>query len=217
MSSAIGEKMTSNREKGVGFWNRIAKSYARKPVPDEQVYQEKLARTEARLNPADTVLEIGCGTGSTAIHLAPGVERILATDLSPRMIEIAKDKAQAAGLTNVDFQAVSVAALDMAGGSCDVILAHSILHLLHDYEHTLQRLHGLLKPGGLLISTTACIGDFMPIFRYIGPLGSALGLLPPLAVFGEADLLKAFDTAGFSIEDKWQPAPKSGVFIIARA
>ena len=80
------------------------------------------------------VLEIGCGTGTTAIAHAPFVGHIRATDLSPRMVEIAKDKAKAAGIDNVSFEALSVDALDVPGASIDVVMAHNILHLLEDKE-----------------------------------------------------------------------------------
>ncbi len=75
------------------FWDRIADKYSKKPVPDEAVYQKKLRITRDYLRPDSEVLEFGCGTGSTAIAHAPFVSRILANDISSRMIEIAERKA----------------------------------------------------------------------------------------------------------------------------
>ena len=86
-----------------GFWNRISKRYAQKPVPDQKIYETKLAKTNGYLKPADRVLEIGCGTGATAIHHAPRVAHVLATDISAQMIEIARAKARAAEVHNIDF------------------------------------------------------------------------------------------------------------------
>ena len=65
------------------------------------------------------VLEIGCGSGTTAIAHAPLVGHIRATDLSTKMVEIAKDKAKAAGITNVTFEALSVDALGVPDASID--------------------------------------------------------------------------------------------------
>ena len=67
---------------GARFWDRMADKYSKKPVPDQQVYAKKLAQTDRLLNLSDHVLEIGCGTGSTAIHHASKVERIVAIDYS---------------------------------------------------------------------------------------------------------------------------------------
>ena len=56
------------------FWDRIADRYAAKPVPDQAVYERKLQITRTLLHPQAEVLELGCGTGSTALALAPCAE-----------------------------------------------------------------------------------------------------------------------------------------------
>ena len=207
---------TIHRSPDARFWDRIARRYARKPVPDQQVYETKLGITDSYLEPHHEVLEIGCGTGTTALHHAPRVAHIRATDISPRMIEIARGKARDAGIKNVDFQVASVAEPGVVAGSVDVILAHNILHLLADVEGTVMALQRVLKPSGVLISTTACIGDFMPWFGYVAPLGRMLRVLPYVNVFTGADLDGWFAGAGLVVEKRWLPTPKSGVYLVAR-
>ncbi|MDJ0929243.1 MAG: class I SAM-dependent methyltransferase [Gammaproteobacteria bacterium] len=199
------------------FWDRIAERYAKKPVPDQQVYEAKLAKTDSYLKPTDRVLEIGCGTGTTALHHAPKAAHVLATDISTGMIKIARAKAKAAGFTNVDFEVASVDDLKVAPGSLDVILAHSILHLLPDVDQVLVKLHAMLKPGGLLISSTPCVGDFMPVLRYVVPLGSRLGVMPWVNVFRKAELDDWLREAGFVAKESWHPSPKGGFYIVAGA
>ena len=75
------------------FWDRIARRYARTPVPDEAIYQKKLSLTRKWMTPQMHVLEFGCGTGSTALKHAPFVNRILALDISAKMLDIARGKA----------------------------------------------------------------------------------------------------------------------------
>ena len=67
------------------FWNKRADKYSKQPVPDEDAYRKKLEKTREYFRPDMDVLEIGCGTGSTAIAHAPYVRHILATDFSSRM------------------------------------------------------------------------------------------------------------------------------------
>lgn len=197
------------------FWNRIAARYARKPVPDQQVYETKLAKTDSYLKPDDHVLEIGCGTGTTAIHHAPNVAHIRATDISAEMIDIARAKAREAGVNNVDFEVASVDDLRAAPNSFDVVLAHSILHLVPDVNRVLLQLHKMLKPGGLLISSTPCIRDFMPLFRYIGPVGRLLGIMPRVNVFSEAELDRWLSDTGFACKERWKPHPKRGIYLVS--
>ena len=57
------------------------------------------------------------------------------------MIDIGRAKARETGVTNVDFEVASVDDLRKASNSFDVILAHSVLHLLPDVERTLLQLN----------------------------------------------------------------------------
>lgn len=199
-----------------GFWDRIAAKYAARPVADEAAYQEKLRRTQAHLSPEARLVEIGCGTGSTAIAHAPHVAHILAADLSPAMLDIARAKAEAAGVTNISFQTAAIEELDVAPGSVDMVLTLSLLHLLRDPGQAMRRIHAMLKPGGLFVSSTACIGDMNPALRLVLPLARALGQAPFVKVFTSDALCQMIDAAGFEIVDTYRPGPKAAIFLVAR-
>ena len=198
------------------FWNWMADRYSRQPIADEAAYQKKLQLTREYLREDMRVLEIGCGTGSTAIVHAPHVQHILATDLSENMLAIARSKALQAGVHNIDFQCVSVDGLSLADDSIDMVLALSILHLLPDWRKVLPKLYRLLAPGGLLVSSTTCIGDMGPLMKVLPPVMRVLPLLPSVASFSEAELSSAMREAGFELEQRWRPAPDKAAFIIAR-
>ncbi|MDH5619267.1 MAG: methyltransferase domain-containing protein [Gammaproteobacteria bacterium] len=203
-------------DRETAFWNKLADKYAQRPIVDEASYQKKLEITRKHLRPGMEVLEIGCGTGSTAIVHAPYVGHIRATDLSTRMVEIAQDKAKAAGIGNVTFDASSVEGLDMPDASFDAVMAHNILHLLEDWERAIADIHRMLKPGGVFVSSTACIRDMMFLFRLIVPVGRALRLFPLVKVFSVAELTGSLEKTGFEIEYEWQPKKNASVFIVCR-
>lgn len=198
------------------FWNRMARHYARKSVPDHTAHRTKLAKTAAYLKPSDRVLEIGCGTGSAALHHAPRASQIVATDISPRMIDIARDKAEAAGIENVTFEVSSIDRLDTSQ-RYDVILALNVLHLVADVPRTLRQLRRMLTPEGLLISDTPCIGDSAAWIALVAPLGRALGIFPRINVFGITEFAQWIVDAGFDLEEAWQPAPKASYYVVAPA
>ncbi len=198
------------------FWDRIAEKYAKKPVPDEAVYQRKLEVTREYLRPDMEVLEFGCGTGSTAIAHAPFVRHILATDISSKMLDIGRERAFTAGVDNVDFQRVTIEELETSPGSIDAVLGLSILHLLDDKESAMARVYEMLKPGGVFVSSTACLGDTMKWFKLIGPIGHLLGLIPRVQVFSQDELLESLRDAGFEIDHLWRPDKGATVFAVAR-
>lgn len=199
------------------FWDRIANRYARKSVPNEEEYTIKLQKSRAAFRPTDHVLEIGCGTGTTALEHANDVATIHAIDISPEMIRIARQKAYDAGIENVTFDVSDIVALSATDTRYDVIMAHSILHLLPDVPATLRLLRHLLKPGGVLIANTPCIGDIAPWFRWVAPVGRTLRLLPHIAVFKDAAYRDWITESGFEIEQWWHPRPQASVYSIARS
>ena len=144
------------------FWDRHAKGYAKRPVADEAAYRQKLKVTQNYLKPDMEVLEFGCGTGTTALIQAPFVKHILATDISGGMLEIARAKAAAQGVGNVTFQQVSIEELDAPDASFDVVMGHSILHLLQDRKAAIAKVHRMLRPGGAFVTSTACPAPMTP-------------------------------------------------------
>ena len=198
------------------FWDRIAERYAQRPVSDESSYQKKLDVTREYFRPDMEVLEFGCGTGSTAIVHAPFVQHIRAVDFSAGMIEIARAKAAAANIRNVSFEHASIEAYEQADRSVDMVLALSLLHLLDDWQAMLEKVHAMLKPGGVFVSSTACLGDTQKFVGWIAPMGRLLGFMPLVRIFTRQELMEALQNAGFLIEHEWQPGKGKAVFIVAK-
>jgi len=198
------------------FWDRIAKKYARTPVPDEAVYQKKLQISRQYFGPDSQILEIGCGTGSTAIAHAPYVANIRATDISANMLEIAQGKAQAAGVGNVQFEQAAINELDLSTESFDAVLGLSILHLVDDWQAVIAEMYRALKPGGVFITSTACIGNMMKLLPLVLPVMKLFRLAPMVKVFTIDELKRGFRDAGFEIEYDWQPGKGKALFMVAR-
>ena len=198
------------------FWDKIADKYSRQPIADEASYQKKLEKSQSYFRPDMELLEFGCGTGGTAIIHAPHVKHIRAIDISPRMIEIAKGKAEAARVENVDFEVQTIENLDAPDGSFDAILGLSIMHLVKDKDAVLKKVLRLLKPGGVFISSTICIGEIAPLIRYVIPLMQFFGRAPFVAFFDHDELLQSIEATGFEIDYDWRPGKKKAVFVVAR-
>jgi 2-polyprenyl-3-methyl-5-hydroxy-6-metoxy-1,4-benzoquinol methylase len=198
------------------FWDWIAARYARTPVADEASYQKKLQITQGYLRPGMEVLEFGCGTGTTALIHAPHVKHIRAIDISSRMIEIARGKAEASQAGNISFDQSSFDDLYAPDRSFDAVLGLSILHLLENRDAAIAKVYRLLTPGGIFVSSTACIGDGMKWFKLVAPIGKLFGHLPLVKVFTSEELVASLVNAGFVIDHRWQPARGKAVFIVAR-
>ena len=203
-------------DKSEKFWDKIAGRYSKQPVADEAAYLKKLKVTREYFRPDMEVLEFGCGTGSTAICHAPYVKHIQAIDISSKMIEIARGKADAKNIDNVAFKRSSIDEFIVPNQTIDVVLGLSILHLLENKDEVIARVYKMLKPGGIFVTSTACIGDSMKFFKIVAPIGKFLGLMPLVKVFTTTALEDSLTDAGFEIDYQWQPEKNKGVFIVAK-
>jgi ubiquinone/menaquinone biosynthesis C-methylase UbiE len=200
----------------VKFWDKAAQRYSKKPIADKVAYQKKLKVTRDYFRPDMVVLEFGCGTGSVAIAHAPCVKHIHAIDSSSKMIEIAQGKAEAENIQNVTFEQAAIEEISVSDQTLDAVLGLSVLHLLDDKEAVIAKVYNKLKPGGVFVSSTACLGDTMKFFKAVMSIGKALGLMPKVSVFTTQELVDSLASAGFEIDYQWQPGKGKAVFIVAK-
>ena len=198
------------------FWNRIAERYSKKPIADEATYQKKLQVTRGYFTADMEILEFGCGTGSTAIAHAPYVKHIRAIDFSSKMIEIARGKAAVAGIGNVTFEESTIEEIELADNTIDAVLGLSILHLVEERQGVMEKVHRILKPGGIFVTSTPCLGDTMKWFGVVAPTGKFFGLIPLVRIFTREELENEMIGAGFELDYQWQPGERKAVFIVAR-
>lgn len=197
------------------FWDRHAKGYAKRRVADEAAYQKKLKMTQDYLKPDMKVLEFGCGTGTTAIIHAPFVRHINAVDISKKMLQIAQAKADSGNVKNVTFEQSSIDDVNATDAAYDAVMGHSILHLLENKEAVIAKIYRILKPGGVFVTSTACLGGTMPVLKVILPIGRFFGLLPLVKFFTAEELEGNLTDAGFRIDHQWQAGKSKAVFIVA--
>lgn len=199
------------------FWDKHADGYSKKPVKDRESYDKTLDCTRKHLSAGDEVLEVGCGTGTTALLLAPSVKQITASDISSRMIEIAKQKAVARAVENVRFEQASLVDEELEKAAFDVVMAFNFLHLLEDIPGAVRRLNRLLKPGGLFISKTVCLAEQSRLWSLLLAVMKRLGFAPYVHCLKVAELEGIIASADFEIiETGSYPASPPSRYIVAR-
>ena len=188
------------------FWDRIARKYAANPIRDPAGYERTLERTRHYLKSTGTVLEIGCGTGTTALKLAPSVEHYVAADISGEMIAIGREKAEAQGCGNITFEVSTPNTSPWPDATFDAVLAFNVLHLVAPRAEALAHVRRLLKPDGLFISKTPCLKEMsllMGVFvSVLVPLMQMLGQAPYVASLSAGDLERDIEAAGFEIIER---------------
>ena len=145
----------SAAQQAVEWHSQIADSfsaaYQRSPrfIERAELWRGYIAR---HLATGGAVLDAGCGSGEMALLAAERAARVVAFDGSERMIEIARERARAAGEGNIAFDASTLADIGRFGeGAFDMVMSSSVLEYQDDVAAMLAAHVAMLKPGGVLL------------------------------------------------------------------
>jgi ubiquinone/menaquinone biosynthesis C-methylase UbiE len=186
------------------LWNKLATGWDKPDVSLGENDRKILEITKQYINADSIVLDYGCATGSILLELTGRVKETHGVDISLKMIDIAKRKAGERQVNNAVFTQGTIFNERFKKESIDVILALNVLHLLEDLPQVIARVHYVLKPGGVFISVSPCLGENKllsfgiraPIF-----LASKTGLLPHVNFFTAANLKDMLNNGNFRVID----------------
>jgi SAM-dependent methyltransferase len=146
------------------------------------------------------ILDVGCGTGLNAEHLAAMGHTVVGIDVSPVAIERFKQKGFEGFVCNMEQEA----AVPLPSGSFDHVFASEVIEHIADTAPFLAELHRLARPGGMLVLSTPN-SAFWP-YRILGLLGrtpSEYQHPGHVRFFSKRSLVKAIETAGFAVESTY--------------
>src|SRR5919202_1046390 len=162
----------------------------------DKAIREKLVELAAPA-PGETVLDVGCGTGTLALALKSrvGTGEVHGIDASPEMIQVAKQKATKAG-ADVDFRVALIEAIPFPDDSFDLVTSSLMLHHLPDdlKAKGFQEIRRVLKPGGRFMAMDFAALSHSPLGHLLAILGHARGermvdkLVPMLKDAGFSDV-----------------------------
>jgi ubiquinone/menaquinone biosynthesis C-methylase UbiE len=183
---------------GETYWNKVAETY-------DQVFPHTLVgraqrdivwqELESVFQPGWRILELNCGTGIDAVHLAERGVTVLACDISPRMIEIAWQRLRSTGLEGlVEFRALPTEDIAELEGKCSFDGAFSNfsgLNHVRDLSAVARNLARLLKPGARAVLCMAArfVPSEMAWYLAQGNLRKAMRRLTQLS---DDDRLKVY-------------------------
>lgn len=136
----------------------------------------------ASLRAGETVLDLGSGAGFDCFLAAGRVGpegKVIGVDMTPEMIERARENARKDGVDNVEFRLGDIEHLPVEDGSVDVIISNCVINLAPDKGRVFSEAFRVLKPGGRLmvsdIVLTRALPDFVKnsVAAYIGCVAGA--------------------------------------------
>jgi ubiquinone/menaquinone biosynthesis C-methylase UbiE len=148
----LSSEQTSSSQ---AYWNVAAETYDQEFTNTiiGQLWREAVwVELDRGFKSGQRVVELNCGTGVDAVHLANSGIQVVACDISPRMIELARKRATMAGLCGLlDFRVVAtemISVLETEGPFDGAFSNFSGLNCVEDLSNVKRDLARLLKPGG---------------------------------------------------------------------
>ena len=180
-----------------------------------------------KLQPGETVLDLGSGPGLDAFIAAKAVGpegRVIGVDMTPAMLERARRNAEQGGFANIEFREGRLEALPVADASVDAVTSNCVINLVPDKAAVFREIARVLKPGGRLVISDVVLDGELPeaiakdLSAYVGCVSGAaqrgdyLGLLQA-AGLAEVEVLRDVDsTCGLA-----EPAPGETEALLQRA
>ena len=141
------------------FWNSKAQDYDKvvnKFFP--KIYETIIVNLVQDVGQSEKVLEVATGTGILSIKLSDHVSHIIAIDIAPEMLNVAKEKSVRMQKNNIDFEIGDICNLKFDDKGFDTVVASNVLHLLFKPELALQEIRRVLRDTGKIIAPTFCHG-----------------------------------------------------------
>ena len=104
----------------------------------------------------DVAVDIGAGPGFTAFAMAPFARRVIATDITPQMLEQVRALRNERGADGPEMALAAAEALPFADDSVDLIACRTAAHHFVDFTRWLSEVHRVLRPGGTLLAADTC-------------------------------------------------------------
>lgn len=184
--TALTHLLRKRKDTSRAYFDELAGRFGKDYVPGRS--WKALAEALIKVLNYRVVADLGAGEGTLAQLLAQRAEKVIAVDLSPKMVEFGQNLAVSNGLTNLEYRLGDIEEPPIEDGSLDLAILSQALHHAEHPQRALDAAFRMLKPGGRLIVLDLLQHNFeeareLYADRWLG--------------FSESDLAAMLDKAGF--------------------
>lgn len=147
--SALRHLLRKRKDSSRAYFDELAGRFGKDYVPGRS--WKALAEALIKVLNYQTVADLGAGEGTLAQLLAQRAKKVIAVDLSPKMVEFGQNLASQNGLSNLEYRLGDIEEPPIENSSLDLAVLSQALHHAEHPQRALDAAFGILKPGGRLI------------------------------------------------------------------
>ena len=147
--AALRHLLRKRKDTSRAYFDELAGRFGKDYVPGRS--WKALAEALIKVLNYRTVADLGAGEGTLAQLLAQRAEKVIAVDLSPKMVEFGQNLATQNGLTNLEYRIGDIEEPPIEDGTLDLAILSQALHHAEHPQRALNSAFRILKPGGRLI------------------------------------------------------------------
>ena len=208
----MDQETRQNKERVI--WDKLAENYDNRTlITYQKAYNLSIQKVREALTSDMQIIEIGCGTGIISLGIAAEAARVVGTDLSSQMIQIARQKAAEMNISKVEFKVCDGYSQPYKDGCFDMVLLFNIVHLVKEPGALLKEAYRLLNPGGLLLTATDCFAEKVSLkarlYLLVERIMKALGIIPFIWFLNIEDYKELVAANGFEVQqvENLHPVP----------
>ena len=200
--TALRHLLRKRQDRTRAYFDELAGRFGKNYVPGRS--WKALAEALIKVLDYEVVADLGAGEGTLAQLLAQSARKVIAVDISPKMVEFGQNLAESNGLTNIEYRLGDIENPPIPDGHLDLAVLSQALHHAEHPQRAVDAAYRILKPGGRLIVLDLVQHQFeeareMYADRWLG--------------FSESDLAGMLERSGFTrietiVADRETEAPK---------
>lgn len=195
------------------FWDKIAE----RTSPKMGMTAENIIKlTKQYLNKQDEIIDFGCGTGTITNQISFQVRKIDAFDISEKMLAIATEQAKVLFIKNINYTKAEISDIIKLNLKYDCIVSFNVLHYIVEVDHLFKQFNSLLKPNGLLITSTVCLKESVNLARFFMYIFSKIGVIPKTVFYTKGMLENEIKKGGFVIVKSERISKINEYYIVAQ-
>jgi SAM-dependent methyltransferase len=192
--TALRHLLRKRKDKSRAYFDELAGRFGKDYVPGRS--WKALAEALIKVLNYRVVADLGAGEGTLAQLLAQRAEKVIAIDLSPKMVEFGQNLALQNGLTNLEYRIGDIESPPIEDNSLDLAILSQALHHAEHPQRAIDAAFRILKPGGRLIVLDLAQHHFeeareLYADRWLGFSESELAAMLQKAGFGQIETVVA--------------------------